>query len=155
MAKEKERFAKTISIKNKRATFDFEILDTWVAGIVLKGTEIKSIREGKVSLSDSYCYFTHGELFTRGIQITPYAQGTHYNHEADRERKLLLKGVELRKLYAKSTEKGLTIIPLRIFINDRGFAKLEIGIARGKKNFDKRDSIKSKDVARDMARMRY
>jgi SsrA-binding protein len=155
MAKDKERFAKTVNIKNKRATFDYEIIDTWVTGIVLKGTEIKSIREGKVTLSDSYCYFTNGELYTRGINITPYAQGTHYNHEADRERKLLLKGQELRKLYAKSTEKGLTIIPLRIFINDRGFAKLEIAVGRGKKHYDKRESIKDKDVARDMARMKF
>ncbi len=119
------------------------------------GTEIKSIREGKVNLQDGYCYFNNSELFVKGINITPYAQGTHYNHEAQRERKLMLKRVELKKLERKVEEKGLTLIPVRLFINDRGFAKLEIALARGKKMHDKRDSIKEKDIKRELNRVKF
>lgn len=148
------RFQKTVNIRNKRATFEYELLDTFIAGMVLQGTEIKSIREGKVNLQDGFCYLNNGELFVKGINITPYAQGTHYNHEAQRERKLLLKRSELQKLEGKVEEKGLTLIPTRLFINDRGFAKLEVALARGKKLHDKRQSIKDKDVKRELDRFK-
>jgi SsrA-binding protein len=130
-------------------------LDKYVAGIVLTGTEIKSIREGKVNLQDGYCYFNNGELFTKGVNITPYSQGTHYNHEAQRERKLLLKKAELIKIETKVEEKGLTLVPLRLFINGRGFAKMEIAIARGKKLHDKRDSIKERDAKRELNKLKF
>lgn len=120
----------------------------------MKGTEIKSIKEGKANLQDGHCYFNNGELFVKGISITPYDQGTHYNHEAARERKLLLKKTELSRLEHKSEEKGLTIVPLRLFINARGYAKLEIALARGKKMHDKRDSIKERDVKRELSRIK-
>lgn len=123
--------------------------------MVLTGTEIKSIREGKANLQDGYCYFNKGELFVKGMNITPYAQGTHYNHEATRERKLLLKRSELRKLETKSDQKGISIVPIRLFINDRGYAKLEIALARGKKMYDKRQSIKEKDVKRELSKLKF
>ncbi len=151
----KERFSKNINVRNKQATFEYEILDKYVAGIVLTGTEIKSIREGKVNLQDGYCHIHNGEVFVKGINITPYAQGTHYNHEATRERKLLLKKSEIRKLEGKVEEKGLTLVPLRLFINDRGFAKLEIALGKGKKMYDKRQSIKERDVRRELSKIRY
>jgi SsrA-binding protein len=151
----KDRFSKTVNIRNRQAGFEYELLDKYVAGLVLMGTEIKSIREGKVNLQDGYCYVNNGELFVKGINITPYAQGTHYNHEATRERKLLLKRSELKKLEGKVEEKGLTLVPVRLFINDRGFAKLEIAIGRGKKLHDKRDSIKERDAKRDLNRMKF
>lgn len=150
-----KRFTNDINIRNKRAGFEFELLDKYVAGLVLKGTEIKSIKEGKVNLQDGYCFFNNGELFVKAINITPYTQGTHYNHEAGRERKLLLKRQELRKLEAKVSEKGLTLVPVRLFINDRGFAKLEIALARGKKVHDKRDSIKERDIKRELSRVKF
>ncbi len=151
----KERFSKNINIRNRQATFEYEILDKYVAGIVLTGTEIKSIREGKVNLQDGYCHIHNGEMFVRGINITPYAQGTHYNHEATRERKLLLKKSEIRKLEGKVEEKGLTLIPLRLFINDRGFAKLEVALGKGKKMHDKRQSIKERDAKRELNKLRF
>ncbi|HLT75451.1 MAG TPA: SsrA-binding protein SmpB [Ohtaekwangia sp.] len=151
----KERFSKNINIRNRQATFEYEILDKYVAGIVLTGTEIKSIREGKANLQDGYCHIHNGEVFVKGMNITPYAQGTHYNHEATRERKLLLKKSEIRKLEGKVEEKGLTLVPLRLFINDRGFAKLEIALAKGKKTYDKRQSIKERDVKRELSKIRY
>jgi len=150
-----KRFSNDINIRNRQASFEFELLDKYIAGLVLMGTEIKSIREGKVNLQDGYCYFNNSELFVKGINITPYAQGTHYNHEAQRERKLMLKRVELKKLERKVEEKGLTLIPVRLFINDRGFAKLEIALARGKKMHDKRDSIKEKDIKRELNRVKF
>jgi len=150
-----KRFSNVINIRNRQASFEFELLDKYVAGLVLRGTEIKSIREGKVNLQDGYCYFNNGELFVKGINITPYAQGTHYNHEAQRERKLLLKKIELGKLETKVEEKGLTLIPVRLFINDRGFAKLEIALARGKKLHDKRESIKERDVKRELNKLKF
>lgn len=122
--------------------------------MALKGTEIKSIREGKVNLQDGYCYFNNGEIFVKGITINAYAQGTHYNHEISRERKLLLKKSEIKKLEGKVEEKGLTLIPIRLFINDRGYAKLEISLAKGKKLHDKRNTIKEKDVKRELSRIR-
>jgi SsrA-binding protein len=149
-----KRFSDTINIRNKRAGFEFELLDKYIAGMVLKGTEIKSIKEGKVNLQDGYCYFNNGELFVKGISISPYTQGTHYNHEAARERKLLLKRSELKKLEGKVEEKGLTLVPVRLFINDRGFAKLEIALGRGKKLHDKRDSIRERDVKRELSRIK-
>lgn len=151
----KQRFTNSINIRNKQASFNYELLDKYVAGIVLRGTEIKSIKEGKVNLLDGYCYFNNGEMYVKGISISPYAQGTHYNHEEGRERKLLLKKTELRKIETKVTEKGLTLIPLRLFVNDRGLAKLEIAIGKGKKIFDKRQSIKEKDVKRELDRIKY
>ncbi|MEX2235479.1 MAG: SsrA-binding protein SmpB [Cyclobacteriaceae bacterium] len=150
----KQRFAKDVNIKNRQASYEYELLDKYIAGIVLTGTEIKSIREGKINLQDGYGYFNNGELFVKGVNITPYAQGTHYNHEATRERKLLLKRSELKKLEARSEEKGLTIVPTRLFINDRGFAKMEIALGRGKKMHDKRDSIKERDAKRELDRMK-
>lgn len=151
----KERFAKDINVRNRQASYEYELLDKYVAGIVLMGTEIKSIREGKVNLQDGYGYFNNGELFVKGVNISPYAQGTHYNHEATRERKLLLKRSELKKLQARSEEKGLTLVPTRLFINDRGLAKMEIALGRGKKVHDKRDSIKERDARRELDRMKF
>jgi SsrA-binding protein len=151
----KQRFAKDVNIKNRQASYEYELLDKYVAGIVLTGTEIKSIREGKINLQDGYAYFNNGELYVKGVNISPYAQGTHYNHEATRERKLLLKRSELKKLEARTEEKGLTLIPTRLFINDRGFAKLEIALGRGKKMHDKRDSIKERDAKRELNKMKF
>ena len=152
--KVKDRFSNNINIRNRQAGFEYELLDKYIAGMVLTGTEIKSIREGKANLQDGYCYLNNNELFVKGINITPYAQGTHYNHEGTRERKLLLKRAELHKLEGKIEEKGLTLIPTRLFINDRGLAKLEIAIAKGKKTHDKRDSIKERDAKREMHRLK-
>lgn len=149
-----KRFSANINIRNRQASFQYELLDKMVAGIALRGTEIKSIREGKVNLQDGYCYFSNGEAFVKGVNITPYAQGTHYNHEAARERKLLMKKSELAKLEAKVEEKGLALIPIRLFINERGLAKLEIALARGKKTHDKRNSIKEKDLKRELSRIK-
>jgi SsrA-binding protein len=151
----KQRFAKDVNVRNRQATYEYELLDKYIAGIVLTGTEIKSIREGKINLQDGYGYFKNGELFVKGVNISPYAQGTHYNHEATRERKLLLKRSELKKLEARSEEKGLTLVPTRLFINDRGFAKMEIALGRGKKMHDKRDSIKERDAKRELDRMKF
>ena len=155
MAKDKDRFKNDINIRNKQASFQYEFIDKYIAGIALKGTEIKSIREGKVNLQDGYCYLNDGEIFAKGININPYSQGTHYNHEAARERKLLLKKSELTKLEPKIKEKGLTLVPTRLFINERGFAKLEIALARGKKTHDKRESIKEKDIRRELSRVKF
>lgn len=150
----KQRFSNDINIRNRQAGFEYELLDKYVAGMVLRGTEIKSIREGKVNLQDGFCYFSNGELFVKGINITPYAQGTHYNHEGMRERKLLLKRSELKKLEGKVDEKGLTLVPTRLFLNDRGLAKLEIAVAKGKKLHDKRDSMRERDAKRELDRLK-
>jgi len=150
-----DRFSKTVNIRNKQAMFGYEMLDTYVAGIVMKGTEIKSVREGKVNLTEGYVYFNNEEAFVKGISISPFSQGTHFNHEPARDRKLLLKKAELKKLKARSEEKGLTIVPTRLFINDRGYAKLEIALARGKKVHDKRESIKERDVKRELQRIKF
>jgi SsrA-binding protein len=151
----KDRFSKEINVKNKSASFEYELLDKVIAGIQLRGTEIKSIREGKVNLTDGYCYFSNGEAFVKGINIAVYSQGTHYNHVPMRDRKLLLKKIELKKLESKVEEKGLTLLPLRLFINDRGFAKIELAVGRGKKRHDKRESIKEREVKRELSRMKY
>jgi SsrA-binding protein len=140
------------SILNKKATFEFEILEKFTAGIVLTGTEIKSIRDNKASMSDAYCSFSGDELFVRNLHIAEYSHGTHYNHEPKRPRKLLLQRRELRKLHAKVKERGLTIVPIKLFIPASGYAKLDIGLARGKKTYDKRESIKERDVKRQQAR---
>lgn len=150
----KDRFSNDINIRNRQAGFQYELMDKYVAGIVLTGTEIKSIREGKVNLQDGYCYLNNGEIFAKGINITPYAQGTHYNHEATRERKLLLKKSEIRKLEGKVEEKGFALVPVRLFINDRGLAKLEIALGKGKKLFDKRENIKEREAKRELNRMK-
>lgn len=150
----KQRFSNDINIRNRQAGFQYELLDKYIAGIVLTGTEIKSIREGKVNLQDGYCYLNNGEVFAKGINITPYAQGTHYNHDATRERKLLMKRAEIRKLEGKVEEKGLTLVPIRLFINDRGLAKLEIALGKGKKLYDKRETIKDRDAKRELNRIR-
>lgn len=145
---------KNILIKNKRATFDYEILEQWTAGIVLTGTEIKSLRLGKASLADSYCYFSNGELWVRGLNISLYHWGTYNNHQPKRDRKLLLNGKELRKLERTSQDTGLTIVALRLFINERGLAKVVIGLARGRKSYDKREYLKEKDAKREMSERR-
>lgn len=144
--------ANNINIKNRRAYFDFEILEKFYAGIQLAGTEIKSIRAGKASLVDSFCFFIKGELWVKGMNIAEYFYGTYNNHQPARERKLLLQKKELIKLERKTKESGLTIIPLRLYINERGYAKLEIALAKGKKLHDKRDSLKEKDTNREMDR---
>jgi SsrA-binding protein len=147
-------FAKTISIKNKKAYFEYFLLEEYTAGIQLTGTEIKSIREGKASFVDSFCGFENGELFVKNLHISEYRLGTHYNHDPKRDRKLLLNARELRKLLTKTKEKGLTIIPVLLFINEKGFAKLTIALAKGKHSYDKRETIKNKDVKRDLERSR-
>jgi SsrA-binding protein len=144
----------SINIKNKKASFSYEFIDKYIAGIKLTGTEIKSIRGSKASLVDTYCYFVDHELYVRGLNISEYSFGTHYNHEPKRDRKLLLTRRELNKLERKVSEKGLTIVALRLFITESGWAKLEIALARGKQEFDKREDIKKKDVQRDMDRLR-
>jgi SsrA-binding protein len=149
------RFEKIINIKNKKANFEFEFIDTYVTGLILKSTEIKSIRESKVSLTEAFCLFLDGELYIRQMHISPYTMAASYNHVAVRDRKLLLKRKELEKLETKSAEKGLAIIPIRIFINDRGLAKLEIALARGKKIHDKRQDLKEKDAKRELQRMAF
>jgi len=142
-----------INIKNKRATFDYELVETFTAGIVLTGTEIKSIRLGKAGLVDTYCLFQNGELWVRNMHISEYFYGTYNNHNARRDRKLLLNRNELRKLSRLTKETGFTIIPVRLFINEKGLAKLVIAVVRGKRQYDKRQSLKEKEDKRDMDRM--
>lgn len=155
MSQEKKDFKKNIQIKNRKASFEYHFIDKYVAGIVLKGTEIKSIREGRASLQQAYCYIHRGEVFVKEMNITPYSQAKYFNHEATRERKLLLSKREIEKLADGSKEKSITIIPTRLFINDRGLAKLEIALAKGKKLHDKRENIRKKDMEREIARMKY
>ncbi|MEN8157099.1 MAG: SsrA-binding protein SmpB [Bacteroidota bacterium] len=145
--------ANRINIKNKKAYHDYEIQERYVAGIQLSGTEIKSIRLGKVSLGESYCVFENNELYVRGMQIADYAWGSFNNHIPGRDRKLLMNRYELKKLQRKVRESGLTIAALRLFLADSGFAKLEIGLARGKREYDKRETIKRKDTQRQMDRL--
>ncbi len=143
-----------VQIRNRRATFDYEILEKYIAGIQLSGTEIKSIRGGHASLPDSFCYFNNGELWVKGMKVQEYFYGTFNNHAPERERKLLLHKKELYKLERKTKESGLTIVPLLLFISDNGYAKLEIALARGKKEYDKRETLKEKDARRDMDRVK-
>lgn len=150
----KRKFSNSINIKNRKAGYQFEFLDTYTAGMELTGSEIKSIREGKASLPEAFCVFHKGELFVKQMHIAPFKEGAYANHEPTRTRKLLLKKQELQKLEKKSQEVGLTIIPTRLFISKKGWAKLNIALAKGKKLHDKRDSIKEKDMKRDLARMK-
>ena len=142
-----------INIKNKKAYFDYEILEKLIAGMQLTGTEIKSIRLGKASLADSYCLFKNHELWVTSMRISAYDQGSYNNHDPYRDRKLLLNRKELNKLEKQTREKGLTIIALRVFIIDKGYAKMEIAVAKGKKKYDKREAIKEKDMKRDIERL--
>jgi SsrA-binding protein len=144
---------KQIDIRNKKAFFEFELLDRFSAGIVLSGTEIKSVRLGNVNMNDAWCYFSKGELFVKNLNISPYEKGTHYNHEPLRPRKLLLRKRELAKLQSKIKEKGLTIVPTRVFLSDRGLAKIEVALAKGKKLHDKRDTIKLREAKRELKRL--
>ena len=146
--------SKDIVIRNKKAHHDYEFLEKYVAGIKLTGTEIKSIRLGKATIVDSYCFFSNGELFIRGMHIAEYWWGNMNNHDPLRERKLLLTSHELKKIQRKIKETGLTIVVLKVFINERGYAKAEIAISKGKKEYDKRQTLKTKDAAREMDRMR-
>ncbi|MCW3789057.1 SsrA-binding protein [Plebeiibacterium sediminum] len=143
-----------VNIRNKKAFFDYEILEKFVAGIQLSGTEIKSLRLGKASLVEAYCYFVRNELWIKGFNIAEYFFGTYNNHMPLRERKLLLQKKELQKLDRKTKESGLTIIPLKVFLNDRGWAKVEVALAKGKKSHDKRESLKLKDAKREMDKMK-
>lgn len=151
MNQHKSTLAKYVAIKNRRASFEYTFLDKYRAGIVLTGTEIKSIKAGKVSLQEAYCYFLRDELWVKGMHIAAYEQGNIYNHVENRERKLLLNKKELNKLM-RNKEKGLTIIPIQLFINERGLAKLQIALAKGKKLYDKRQHIKERDLQRAMNR---
>lgn len=146
---------KSIHIKNKKARFEYEILDKYTAGMVLGGTEIKSIRESKASISESFCEFNDkGELFIINMQIDEYSHGSHYNHKPKAERKLLLNKRELKKLQKEVNTSGLTIVALNLFLNDRGLAKLNIALAKGKKLYDKRETMKDRDNKRDLDRIK-
>jgi SsrA-binding protein len=146
---------KKINIQNKKARFEYEILDKYVAGIVLAGTEIKSIRQSKASIAESFCEFNdRGELFVINMYVDKYSHGGHYNHKPRAERKLLLNKQELKKLWKEVKNTGITIVPLRLFLNDKGLAKLEIALVRGKKLYDKRETIQKRDVKRDLDRIK-
>ncbi|MDY0098492.1 MAG: SsrA-binding protein SmpB [Bacteroidales bacterium] len=149
-----KRGTDNIVIKNKKASHDYEFLEKYIAGIQLTGTEIKSIRLGKASLADTYCFFSNKELYIKGMHIAEYWWGNLNNHDPMRERKLLLTGRELKKIERKIRETGLTIVVIKVFINERGLAKAEIAVARGKKEYDKRETLKRKDAAREMDRIR-
>lgn len=145
--------ANQVNIKNRKAHFNYEIGDTFTAGMVLTGTEIKSIRDGKASLSDSYCVVDRGEVWVKGMHISEYFYGSYNNHSARRDRKLLLSKKEISKIEKESSDAGFTIVPLRIFISEKGFAKLVIGIGKGKKSYDKRQSIKEREDKRNIDRL--
>jgi len=141
-----------ISIRNKKASFEYYLLEEFVAGLQITGTEIKSIREGKANLTDAYCGFKGDELFVISMHVAEYTLGTHYNHEPKRDRKLLLNKRELRKIATRTKEKGLTMVPMELFVNEKGLAKLKFAIAKGKKLYDKRETLKTKDNKREMDR---
>jgi SsrA-binding protein len=143
-----------IESRNRKASFQYFLLDTFVAGIQLLGTEIKAIREGKSNLTDAFCIFVNNELVVKNLHIAEYSHGSYANHEPRRVRKLLLNKRELKKIQLKLKEKGLTVIPVNLFVNEKGLAKLEISIAQGKKLFDKRETIKTKDVKRQLDRIK-
>ncbi len=149
-----KRNSSDIVIRNKKASHDYEFLEKFIAGIRLTGTEIKSLRLGKATLADSYCFFSNGELFIKGMHISEYWWGNLNNHDPLRERKLLLTKRELKKIERKVKETGLTIIVIKVFINDRGLAKAEIAISKGKKEYDKRETLKRRDSDRELDRMR-
>jgi len=142
---------KEINIKNRKASYEYALLDTYIAGIQLKGTEIKSIREGKAAIGDAFCYFEKGELFVKGLHITEYGKASFYNHTPLRDRKLLLQKKELRKI-ANAFTDGMAIVPLKLFINEGGWAKLQISLAKGKKQYDKRETIKKRELQRNLGR---
>ncbi|HIX75814.1 MAG TPA: SsrA-binding protein SmpB [Candidatus Parabacteroides intestinipullorum] len=148
----KEKIKNDVLIKNKRATFDYELLETFTAGIVLTGTEIKSIRQGKASLVDTFCIVEKGEVWVKNMYVAEYFYGTYNNHVARRDRKLLLNKKEIRKIFDAIRTSGFTVVPTRLFINEKGLAKLVIAIAKGKKEYDKRDSIRERDDRREMDR---
>ena len=154
MIKEEELLRKKspVNIRNKKASFEFFFVDTFTAGIVLTGTEIKSIRQGKASLVDSYCYIHQGEIWVKGMNISPYFFGSYNNHEAKRDRKLLLNRREINKLQEATKQVGFTIVPILVFIDDHGRAKVDIALAKGKKAFDKRQTMKEKEDRREMDR---
>jgi SsrA-binding protein len=141
-----------MEIKNRTATFDYFIEDKFDAGMMLTGTEVKALREGKVSFNDSYCLFDQEELYIKGLHISPYSHGSYANHNPIRDRKLLLKKKEINRIAQKLKEKGFTIVPLKIYFNDRGFAKIQIGLGKGKKLHDKRESIKERETQREIKR---
>jgi SsrA-binding protein len=141
-----------MELSNRKAYHDYFFEATYIAGLVLNGTEVKSLRSGKASFNDSFCYFANGELFVKSLHISEYNYGTYNNHEPMQERKLLLNKKELQKLEAKTKEKGYSIIPLKIFLTDKGIFKIEIGLGKGKKNYDKRETIKERDSERDIKR---
>ena len=141
-----------MDLSNKKAYYEYNIEAKYIAGIVLTGTEIKSLRAGKASFNDSYCIFDKGELYVKSLHISEYNFGTHYNHEPMQERKLLLNKKELRKWESKIKEKGYTIVPLKIFISEKGLAKMEIGLGKGKKIYDKRETIKTRESDREVKR---
>lgn len=143
----------SIVIKNKKAGFEYSFIATFTAGMILTGTEVKSIREGKASLSDSFCVVLNNELWVKNLHIAEYKQGSYNNHEPKRLRKLLLNRKELQKVNSKLKEKGVTIVPIQLFFNERGFAKLEIALAKGKKSFDKREDLKKKDQQREISKV--
>ncbi|MDE6423704.1 MAG: SsrA-binding protein SmpB [Muribaculaceae bacterium] len=145
--------ANQVNIKNRKAHFNYEIGDTFTAGMVLTGTEIKSIREGKASLADSYCIVDRGEVWIKGMHVAEYFYGSYNNHVARRDRKLLLSKKEIAKIEKESSDAGFTIVPLRIFISDKGYAKIVIGIGKGKKSYDKRQSIKEREDKRNIDRL--
>lgn len=149
-----EKRKSNVNIKNKRATFDYIISDTYTAGIVLTGTEIKSIRESRASLVDTYCTFINNELWVKNMHVAEYFYGSYNNHSTRRDRKLLLERKELRKLQQVAKVPGFTIVPVRLFINEKGLAKLVIGVARGKREYDKRESLKERDDKREIDRIR-
>ena len=155
MAQNKDRIQKSVNIQNRRASYEYQFLQKYVAGIMLSGTEIKSIREGNVNLTDGFCTFLQQELWLNQVNIAKFTEGTYNNHEPTRPRKLLLNKRELNQLQKKLQEQGLTVIPIRLFITDRGFAKVEIALAKGKKLFDKREDIKERDVKREMQREKF
>ncbi|WP_035756223.1 SsrA-binding protein SmpB [Hugenholtzia roseola] len=148
----KNGIQKIVNIRNRRAAFDYFFLENYTAGIVLKGTEIKSIRQGKVTMTDSFCLLMDGELFVRNMDISPYERGNIHNHQSKADRKLLLKKRELGKIERALQDVGTTLVPVRIFINDKGLAKVEIAVAKGKKLYDKRETIKERDQKRDIER---
>ncbi len=143
-----------VQIKNKKASFEYFLVETYTAGIVLTGTEIKSIRMGKASLTDTYCTIINGEMWVKGMSISPYFYGSFSNHELKRDRKLLLNRREIRKLQEATKQPGFTIIPILVFLNEKGFAKMDIALARGKKMYDKRQTLKEKEDRREMDRAR-
>ena len=152
MGKSKISKNQQVNIKNKRASFDYEFIDTFTAGIVLTGTEIKSIRAGKASLVDTYCYINNGEMWVKNMYVALYMEGSYNNHVKRRERKLLLNKKEIRNLQDDTKAPGFTIVPVRLFINEKGLAKLVIALARGKKEYDKRQTLKEKEDRREMDR---